>query len=355
MRTEIDAALADVIESGWFILGSQSRAFEDEFAAACGADLGVMVASGTDALDLALRALDIGPGDEVVTQANTCVPTVSAIARTGATPVLCDIELEAGTIGPESLAKALTRRTRAIVPVHLYGQCADMDAVLEIAEKRGVAVVEDCAQAHGALFRQRHAGTMGVMGCFSFYPTKNLGAFGDAGAVVTSDDELAERLRLLRQYGQTNRYHHVIAGVNSRADEFQAAILRCKLPRLDALNRRRAEIASTYAHALRETAVTPLRLLEDRRHVFHLYVVRTADRVAFQSEMERRGVDTLIHYPVPIHQHEPYRALGEGPVSLSNAEQLCREVVSLPLYPELTNDEVDTVAAAARESAGATT
>jgi dTDP-4-amino-4,6-dideoxygalactose transaminase len=271
----------------------------------------------------------------------------------GARPVLCDVEAEAATMDPESLAKAVNTRTRAIVPVHLYGQCADMEAILEVGDRRGVPVVEDCAQAHGAMFRDRHAGTMGTMGCFSFYPTKNLGALGDAGAVVTSDERLAERIRLLRQYGQSDRYHHVTAGVNSRADELQAAILRKKLLYLDGWNRRRAEIATAYSWALRKSTLKSLEVRREGRHAFHLYVVRADNRDSFQSEMERRGVATLIHYPLPIHHHDPYRALGEGPVPLYNTEQLSREVVSLPLYPELTGDEVDTVATAARESAEA--
>jgi dTDP-4-amino-4,6-dideoxygalactose transaminase len=351
MRAEIDSAMSKVLESGRFLLGEQSRAFEAEFAAASGVDDAVAVASGTDAIELALRAMEIGRGDEVVTQANTCVPTVAAIARAGATPVLCDIEPQAATMDPESLARAIGPRTRAVVPVHLYGQCADMEEILAIAEERGVAVVEDCAQAHGALYGERNAGAIGTIGCFSFYPTKNLGALGDAGAVVMSDAQLAERVRLLRHYGQRNRHQHVAAGLNSRIDELQAAILRAKLPYLEASNRRRAEIAAVYARALEGTPVKPLRVLKGRRHVFHLYVVEAPDRNAFRSQLESRGVSTLIHYPQPIHGLGPYRTLANGPVPLSNAERLAKRIASLPLYPELTPDEVDSVATAASESA----
>jgi dTDP-4-amino-4,6-dideoxygalactose transaminase len=350
LRGDIDAAVARVLDSGWYVLGAEGDAFEAEFAAFAGAAHAVGCANGTDAIELALRALEIGPGDEVVTQANTCVPTVAAIARTGATPVLCDAEPDAGTMDPESLAGALSPRTRAVVPVHLYGQCADVDAVAAVAGD--VPVVEDCAQAHGARLRGRPAGTMGALGAFSFYPTKNLGALGDGGAVTTGDDTLAHRLRLLRQYGQTDRYAHAIAGVNSRLDELQAAILRAKLGGLAAANERRREIAAAYTAALEGTAVRPLAQLADRDHVFHLYVVRAPDRDAFQERLREAGVATIVHYPTPIHRHPPYAGLAGGPVALTVSEQLAAEVVSLPIYPELTDDEVAHVADAARAAAG---
>jgi dTDP-4-amino-4,6-dideoxygalactose transaminase len=349
LRAELDAAAGRVLDRGWYVLGEEGRELEGELAAYCGVAHAAGVASGTDAIELALRALGIGPGDEVVTQANTCVPTVAGIERAGARPVLCDVEPEAGTIDPDSLASAISPRTRAVVPVHLYGQCADVDAV------RGAAgdlpIVEDCAQAHGAELRGRRAGSMGVLGCFSFYPTKNLGALGDGGAVVTGDDRLAERLRLLRQYGQADRYNHVERGVNSRLDELQAAYLRAKLPHLDGWSERRGQIAATYGAALDGTPVKPLARLPERRHVFHLYVVRAPDREAFQARLADAGIGTLIHYPRPVHGHEPYRELGDGPVPLANAERLAGRVVSLPLYPELTDAEVAEVAGAAREAA----
>jgi dTDP-3-amino-3,4,6-trideoxy-alpha-D-glucose transaminase len=353
MRDEISSAISRVVASGRYLLGSEGEAFEAEFAAFGGVVHGVAVASGTDAIELALRALDVGPGDEVVTQANTCVPTVAAIERAGARPVLCDVEADDATIDPDSLAAAISARTRAIVPVHLYGQCCDMDAVLEVARDRGVPVVEDCAQAHGAEVAGRKAGAMGTMGCFSFYPTKNLGALGDGGMVVTDDEQLAGRLRLLRQYGQASRYEHVARGVNSRLDEIQAAVLRLKLPRLAEWNERRGAIAGLYARALADTGVEPLIVDAARRHVFHLYVVRTAHRSRFQDALAEEGVATLIHYPRAIHQHTPYAALADGPTELTVSERLAQQVVSLPLHPHMTDAEVDFVGGAAAEAARA--
>jgi dTDP-4-amino-4,6-dideoxygalactose transaminase len=278
---------------------------------------------------------------------------VAAITRAGAKPVLCDVEPDAATIDPDSAARAIGPRTRAVVPVHLYGLIGDIDAVVSLAAERGIAVIEDCAQAHGARADGRPAGTIGALGAFSFYPTKNLGAFGDGGAVVTSDSSLDERLRLVRQYGQADRYHHVAEGVNSRLDEVQAALLRVRLAHLDAGNARRVAIAAAYAEALADTPVQPLRRLRGRDHVFHLFVVTAPDRDRFQAAMEEQGVATLVHYPEPIHGHEPHAALGRGPVPLTVAEELSRTVVSLPIYPELTDGEVEQVAAAARAAATA--
>jgi dTDP-4-amino-4,6-dideoxygalactose transaminase len=351
LRHDLDAALARVLDSGWFVLGSEGKAFEEEFATATGIPHAVGVGSGTDAIELALRALGVGPGDEVVTQANTCVPTVSAIERAGATPVLCDVEPDAGTMAPDSLRGALREKTRAVVPVHLYGQCADVDAIVDLCSERGIAVVEDCAQAVGAELRGRQAGSIGTLGCFSFYPTKNLAALGDGGAVVTCDAELAERLRLVRQYGQTDRYRHVIEGINSRLDEVQAAILRTRLPHLRRWNARRAEIAGAYTEALSETPIRPLAQLEGRRHVFHLFVVEAPDRDALRAHLDEAGIGTLIHYPTPIHGHSPYRRLAAGPVPLSVSERLCERILSLPIYPELRDDEVERVADALRDFA----
>ena len=348
LRGELDTALARVLDSGWFVLGGEGEAFEREFAAASGAADAVGVGSGTDAIELALRTLGIGLGDEVVTQANTCVPTVAAIERAGATPVLCDVEPAAGTMDPESLRQALGSQTRAVVPVHLYGQCADVDAIAEACSDADVVLVEDCAQAIGAELRGRPAGTIGKLGCFSFYPTKNLGALGDGGAVVTDDAELADRLRLVRQYGQTDRYRHVTTGVNSRLDEVQAALLRVRLPHVLRWNARRAEIAAAYTGALDDTVVRPLEQLDDRRHAFHLFVVDAPDRAAFRAHLDEAGIGTLIHYPLPIHRHPPYHGLADGPVPLTVSERLCERIVSLPIYPELTDDEVERVATALR-------
>jgi len=348
LRSELDAALARVLDSGWLVLGDEGKSFEDEFAEAVGAAHAVGVGSGTDAIELALRALGIGPGDEVVTQANTCVPTVVGIERAGATPVLCDVEADSGVMDLQSLRRAIGENTRAVVPVHLYGQCADVDAIVDLCEQRGVEVVEDAAQATGAQLRGRSAGTIGRLGCFSFYPTKNLAALGDAGAVVTNDSELAERLRLVRQYGQSDRYHHAAKGVNSRLDELQAAILRTRLPHLPRWNARRAEVASVYSEALATTDVRPLEQLEGRLHVFHLFVVDAPDREALEAHLDEAGIETLIHYPVPVHQHPPYQRLAQGPVSLSVSERLCKRILSLPIYPELRDDEVKRIEEALR-------
>jgi dTDP-4-amino-4,6-dideoxygalactose transaminase len=351
LRGEIDAAVARVLDSGWYVLGQEGEAFESEFALQAGAAHCAGLASGTDAIEVALRALGVGPGDEVVTQANTCVPTVAAIARAGATPVLCDVEPEAATIDPASLAGVIGPKTKAVVPVHLYGQIGDLDAVASLCAERGLPLVEDCAQAHGARIGDRAAGTVGAVGCFSFYPTKNLGALGDGGAVVTSDPALDERIRLVRQYGQTDRYHHEIEGVNSRLDELQAAILRAKLPRLEAWTERRGEIAARYSDALDGTGARPLAVLPGRRHAFHLYVLEVEDRDGFQSRMEDAGVATLVHYPKPIHGHPPYSELGHGPVPLDVSDRMAGRIVSLPLFPELTEEEVAAVADAARAAA----
>jgi dTDP-4-amino-4,6-dideoxygalactose transaminase len=345
-------ALEGVVDSGWFVLGEQGRAFESEFARACGTREAVGVASGTDAIELTLRALDISRGDEVVTQANTCVPTVAAIERAGAIPALCDVDPESAAMDPASLAAAIGPATRAVIMVHLYGQCTNVSAIADVCEQHGVVLIEDCAQAHGARWRDRHAGTFGLTGCFSFYPTKNLGALGDAGAVVTDAPEVADRLRRLRQYGQQDRYHHVERGVNSRLDELQAAVLRSRLPSLAAANARRREIADYYMGALDGTAVRPLRTSPDALHAFHLFVVRVDGRDSFRRELLGEGIETLVHYPRPVHGHPPYRSLGEDArVPLANAEELAGEIVSLPLYPDLTDIEVAHVAACAQRAA----
>jgi dTDP-3-amino-3,4,6-trideoxy-alpha-D-glucose transaminase len=351
LRGELEAAMERVLDSGRFLLGEETSAFEEEFAAAMGAEHAVGVASGTDAVELGLRAVGVEPGDEVVTQANTCVPTVTGIVAAGATPVLCDADPVSGVMDLESLESALGERTRAVVPVHLYGQCADTEAIAALCEPRGIAVVEDCAQAHGASLRGRPAGTIGAAGAFSFYPTKNLGAIGDGGAVVTEDAELADRLRLLRHYGQADRYRHECYGVNSRLDEIQAAILRVKLPHLPEWAERRRAIAATYTAALRDGPVEPLAELPGREHAFHLYVVRADDRDGLQEALAERGVATLIHYPIPIHRQTPFVALANGPVPLRGAEELCESVLSLPLFPGLTAEEVALVAEAAAEAA----
>ena len=348
LQAEIDAAVARVLASGWYILGPEVRAFESEFAAYLGVEHAVGVASGTDAVLLALRALGVGPGDEVITVAHTAVATVTAIELCGATPRLVDIDPVTYTLDPTHLAAAITPRTRAIVPVHLYGAPADLDAILAVARAHGLLVVEDCAQAHGARTQGRTVGTLGDAAAFSFYPTKNLGALGDGGAVATNRPEVAERLRLLRQYGWRERYVSDVAGTNSRLDELQAAILRVRLGHLEAENEARRRLAARYDAAL---AGLPIALPAARPAdcpVYHLYVIRAAARDALAEHLRARGIGTGVHYPVPVHRQPAYAHLGYGPGSLPATEAAAAEVLSLPMYPDLTEGAVDTVAAAIR-------
>jgi len=333
LRAELLDALATVLDSGWFILGQQVEAFEREFAEHCGVAFGVGVGSGTEALHLGLLALGVRPGDEVITVAFTAVPTVTAISLAGATPAFVDVDPETFTMDPNQVEDRITPRTRVILPVHLYGHPADLEPVLGLARRHGLRVLEDAAQAHGARYRDRPIGSVGDLTAFSFYPTKNLGACGDGGMVTTDDPELAEKLRLLRNYGQRSRYLHELQGANSRLDELQAAVLRVKLRKLDAWNADRRVRAELYNATLR-TVITP-REKPWARHAWHLYVVRSPRRDALREHLTARGVGTLIHYPVPVHLQPAYRELGLGPGALPNTERLAREILSLPLYPEL--------------------
>ena len=350
LRAELDAAVASVLDGGRFVGGEPVERFEREFADWCGTAHAIGVASGTDAIAIALQAVGIGVGDEVITVANTCVPTVAGIEGSGATPVLVDADPRTMTIDPERVAAAVGPRTRAIVPVHLYGLCADMDALLAIAREHNLRIVEDCAQAHGASYRNRPAGTMGDAAAFSFYPTKNLGALGDAGAVVTSDAAAAERARILREYGEPRRYESVVRGTNSRLDTLQAALLSVKLDRVDGWNDVRRAIARRYDAVLTDTDTVPPPAPSDRLHAYHLYVVRVADRDRFRARLLGAGVETLVHYPKAVHQHPAYAGLGARN-SLQVSEQLAAEVVSLPLYPEMHDDEIETVTTALVDSA----
>lgn len=340
LQAEIDAAVARVLAGGWYILGQEVAAFEAEFAAFCGVEHAVGVASGTDALLLALRALEIGPGDEVITVSHTAVATVTAICLSGAVPVLVDVEPDYYTLNPALLEQAITPRTRAIIPVHLYGQPADLPAIVAIARQHHLYLIEDCAQAHGALLDGRPVGSWGDLAAFSFYPTKNLGAVGDGGAVVTADGELAQRLRGLRQYGWQERYISAHAGYNSRLDELQAAILRVKLGYLAELNRWRRELAARYRERL---AGLPLVLPEERpaaEHVYHLFVIQSSRRDQLQAHLQAAGVATAVHYPVPVHQQPAYAHLQ---ASLPVTEQLAGRILSLPLYPHLPGDHLHQV------------
>lgn len=346
LKLEIEAAMAGVFERGVFILGAEVAAFEEEFAAYCGVTHAVGVGSGTEALHLALRACDIGPGDEVITVAHTAVATVAAIELAGARPVLVDIEPHRATLDPARLEAAITPRTRAVIPVHLYGCPADMAPILEIARQHHLRVIEDCAQAHGATYQGKRTGCWGDLAAFSFYPTKNLGAFGDGGAVVTDNPALAERLRLLREYGWAERYVSAIKGLNSRLDALQAAILRLKLRHLEAWNNRRRTLAQRYTALLQNSGLQLPFDPPDGTHVYHLYVIRTPHREALRAFLSARGIGTLIHYPVPVHLQPAYADLGYGPGTLPETEAAAAQVLSLPLYPELYEDEVAAVCAA---------
>ena len=300
ISSDLEAALQRVMSSGWFILGQELGSFESEFAAYCGVTHCIGVASGTEALQLAVLACGIGKGDEVITVAHTAMPTALAIAATGATPVFVDIDQQSYTLSPDQLAGAMSSKTRAIMPVHLYGHCADMDAILEFAARHDLYVIEDAAQAHGACYKGRKAGGIGHLGCFSFYPTKNLGACGDAGAVVTNDQELAARLRRLRNYGESRKYHHESMGYNSRLDELQAAILRVKLPRLEQWNETRRNLAAGYLSRIDERFCLP-KVRPGFVHSYHLFVIQSEERDKLQEHLLAHNIQTLIHYPIPCH------------------------------------------------------
>lgn len=334
-QAEIDAAVSRVLASGSYVLGAEGRAFEAEFAAFCGARHVVGVASGMAALELALLALGVGPGDEVAVPAMTAVPTAMAVLSVGATPRLVDVDLATGLMDPASLAHEITERTRVVVPVHLWGQCADLDAIGAVAAKHGAAVLEDCAQAHGARDRDRPAGTLGVASAWSFYPTKNLGAFGDAGALATGDPALAERFERLRNYGNRGGFDFVEPGRNERLDDLHAAILRVKLGRLAAGNERRRAHAARYREALANGPLTLPAERDGAHHVFHQFVVRCERRDALREHLAAHGVPTLVHYPMPLqdvpalHERVAFRERPE------RAATLARTIASLPIYPEL--------------------
>jgi dTDP-4-amino-4,6-dideoxygalactose transaminase len=348
LAPEIDSAIQRVCARGDFILGAEVSAFEREFAACVGARHGIGVASGTDALHLILRALGVGAGDEVILPANTFIATAQAVWSCGATPVLVDCDETTATIDVPGVARALTGRTRAIVPVHLYGQPADLDPLVELARAHRLHVIEDAAQAHGAAYKERPCGSIGIAAGFSFYPGKNLGAYGDGGAITTSDDALAEAVRLLRNWGSSTKYVHRRMGFNSRLDTVQAAVLRVKLRRLDAWNARRAAIAERYTEAIRRHGdrLKPVgRAGWTSRHAHHLFVVRSVDgcRDAMVRELTARGIGVGIHYPVAIHQQEAFGPFLEPGRAFPSAERLASEVFSLPLCPELTDAEAATV------------
>ena len=340
---DVRSAIDRVIASGWFVLGPEVKAFEREFAAASGAAFAVTVGTGTDAIALILRSLGVGDGDEVITTPISAAYTALAVMMTGARPVFVDIDPLRLTIDPERIEQAIGPKTRAILPVHLYGQPAKMTAIAAIAARHNLPIVEDCCQAHLTTSEGRPVGTIGVAGAFSFYPTKNLGALGDGGAVLTNDRLLATRIERLRNGGQTDRYHHHEPGVNTRLDELQAAILRARLTRLQTWTERRRRLAARYRSALTNPAVRPVGE-DDPGHVYHLFVVRSDARDALQAHLGQRGVETLIHYPVPIPKQPALAAA--RPADCPLASQACREILSLPLHPAMHDEDVDAIATA---------
>lgn len=345
IEAEVLEAITGVLERGDFILGESVDRFEHEMAEYCEAAHAVGVDSGTSALELALRACDIGPGDEVITVANTFIATVLAISHSGATPVLVDIDRDTYGIDVSQIESAISPSTRAIIPVHLYGHPVDMDPVLEIARDHQLTVIEDASQAHGARYKGKRVGALGDLGIFSLYPAKNLGAYGDAGVIVTNESSIAERLRLMRNYGSTSKYVHEFRGYNRRLDTIQASVLRVKLEYLDKWNQMRRDHAAYYIEALAAlgSKVTPPRTAGYAEPVFHLFVVSVEDRDGLQRHLADRGISTLVHYPIPVHLQEAYEDLGLGPGSFPEAEDSANHIVSLPMYPELDRATIDKV------------
>jgi len=338
LRGEIEAALGRVLDSGAYALGPEVAAFESEFAAYCGVPHAIALNSGTAALHLALLAAGVGPGDDVVTSPFTFIATACAIRYVGANPVFADIDFGTRNLDPTAVAKALTPRTRAIVPVHLYGQVAEMDPIRALAESRGIAVIEDAAQAHGASYRGAAAGSLGAMGCFSFYPTKNLGALGEGGLVTTRDAALAEQLRLLRDWGAREKYQHEIVAYNARMDAFQGAVLRVKLRHLEAWNEERRALAARYADWLPKVGLEPPDELPGCRHVWHVYAVRVPERERVAAALREQGIGTAVVYPRPLHLQPAFADLGLGAGSFPNAERAARELLALPMFPGLPED-----------------
>jgi dTDP-4-amino-4,6-dideoxygalactose transaminase len=350
IASDIDRAFHEVTSSAEYILGRRVEGFEEAFAAFVGARFAVGVGSGLDALRLALLALELGPGDEVILPANSYIATALAVSEVSADVVLVDCDPRTYNIDPGAVEAAITPRTRALLPVHFAGQAADMQLLLELAERNDLFLVEDAAQAHGARWRDRPCGSIGDLACFSFYPAKNLGAYGDGGIVSTSEAATADRLRQLRNYGERRKYEHVVKGVNSRLDGMQAAFLMIKLRRLDEWNAARARHAESYRAELEDVGdLTLPAVAPDVTHIYHLFVIRTQRRDALRDHLSERGIQTGIHYPTPIHMQEAYRELGLGVGSFPNAEALAREGLSLPMYPELSADQLAAVTGAIRE------
>lgn len=350
IKPEIDQAIQHVLDTAQFVLGEEVTRFENEFAAYCGVRHAIALNSGTSALHLALLAAGVGPGDEVITVPFTFVATVSAILYTGARPVFVDVDAQTFSMNPAFVEAAITPRTKAIVPVHLHGQPADMDPILDIARKHGIKVIEDAAQAHGAEYKGRRCGSMGDSACFSFYPGKNLGAYGEGGAVATNDDGYDRTIRMLRDWGQEKKYHHILKGFNYRMEGFQGAILRVKLRYIEAWTEARRARARWYNQALANSGVG-LPLYGGNRHVFHVYAIRIAQRNEFQTALEAKGIQTAIHYPIPVHLQPAFADLGYVLGEFPESERLANEVLSLPMYAELTAAQAEEVVEAVNQVA----
>ena len=340
IKHEIDQSLVNVLESGWFVLGKQVEEFEKEFAAYCGLPYGAGVNSGTDALYLALLACGVGKEDEVITVPNTAVPTVCAIRMAGARPVFCDVQEDTLLMNPILIKRLITRKTKAIIPVHLYGQMCEMEKIMEMANEYSLKVVEDACQAHGAEWKGLKSGNFGDAACYSYYPSKNLGAFGDGGMIVTKDKAFSDKIKMLRNYGQKERYYNVIEGINSRLDEIQAAVLRAKLPHLDEWNRRRREIAGHYCSFNNNPNIKHPIEEKEAKHVFHLYVIQIKNRENLQRYLNNNGIETIIHYPLPIYKQQAYSLINVSNVHYPVAEKAVEQILSIPVYPELTDEEV---------------
>ncbi len=351
IQTEVDLGFKKVMEKGDFILGEQAHMFEESFSKYCEAQYGVGVNSGTDALHLAMAALDIQDGDEVIVPTHTFIATALCVSFCRAKPVFVDIEDDTYNIDPKAIEKAITKKTKAIIPVHIYGQPANMDEIIAIARKHGIKIVEDAAQAHGSRYKGKRVGSLGDVACFSFYPTKSLGACGDAGMIVTNDKAIYEKALMLRDYGRKGRYEHKIKGTNSRLDTIQAVVLNAKLKHLDQWNEMRAKNAAYYAELLKPlTGVVAPITKSDRTHVFQTYAIRLPNRDKVMTSLQAKGIGALIHYPISLHLQEAYAELGYKRGSFPIAEKVADEILSLPMFPHMNKEQIETVVGALKES-----